>query len=294
MTFAAGCNGSLVGHDYQGDPLFSIQARLYSYQDLRFLDSDIRVSLFWSPSGKTDVPLEELIEQVSVSTSIRLPNVTTVHIYHPPLDHYLRREDPRYGVALILVYTDRDGNGRLTPSANPSELLGGGEDTVLLYAPYLLEATQSPTDQILFPGFYLAHLPQSCGFHVSEEQIDSLEDCEVSLGAACNGNASCGGSGKCLKEMNWTPFPGKYCVQPYSETGCRPSDGVKLIVYEGPRTGVNTYWFKGCRSDGECRQQEGYECDMLQHTCLPIERVWLILKKDFSMQRFCVDTEDDP
>jgi len=288
VVLTCGCNGSLVGDDYRGEPLFTIQAQIASTPDVRIRDANLRVSLFWSPSGKTDVQPEELIEQESTSVALQFPNITKIHIYHTPLDSYIRWEDPRYGVALILVYDDRDGNGRLTPSANPRELLGGAFATVVLYAPYPLEPAQSPTDKYLPPGFYVTHIPLPCGNTPEvEERIESTKGCGVPLGAVCENDAECGTLGECLHDVDYIFFPGGYCVQPYSETGCRPKDGVLHGFSDGD--GHKLYWYKGCRSDRECRLEGGYECSHLLDACLPELPVWMFISQSFYMKTFCKD-----
>ena len=77
-------------NEYRGEPLFTLEAQIQSFEDLRPGDNEIRLSLFWSPSGKTTVGVDQLIEQESLSVRVNFPNLSTIHIFHPP-----SRERPR-------------------------------------------------------------------------------------------------------------------------------------------------------------------------------------------------------
>ena len=52
-----GCDQSLVGDDYRGEPLFQFRGQVVSYMGGLEEEGDLRVSLFWSPEGETRRPV---------------------------------------------------------------------------------------------------------------------------------------------------------------------------------------------------------------------------------------------
>ena len=117
----AACGDPLVDADYRGQPLFAFKGQAFSFNDVRVTDAPIRVSLFWSPGGRTDAPPGGLVEQTPASGAVSFPAAFTVRIFQPPAAELLVGDPGAYGVAAVLVYQDNDGDGTLTPGADPPE-----------------------------------------------------------------------------------------------------------------------------------------------------------------------------
>ncbi|HOX43776.1 MAG TPA: hypothetical protein PK668_09260 [Myxococcota bacterium] len=239
----------LVDEGYRGEPLFAFRGRVVSYEGT-LPGGELKVSLFWSPSGQSQVPVEELREQASASVSVDFPSVFEIRVFYPPGAEDLVAADPPWGLALILVYQDRDGNGRFTPGASPSELVGGAEDRVLLYAPAPLPKEQSPTGAPLERGFSLAAVPLDCGGDY--QGVQGTEECGVPLGAACAADGDCGAQGVCLLELGAYALQRGMCAMRLTELGCQPLGGTGISLGE-------VVWIRPCASSLQC-PRTGYSC----------------------------------
>jgi hypothetical protein len=241
------CGDPLVSDGYRGEPLFRFRGRVESYESLGTETPILRVSLFWSPRGLTQVPARELREQPSTSVSVSFPATFEVRVFQPPEAEDLVEVapgEPRWGLALVLVYRDLDGDGRFTPDHVPSELMGGAADRALVYAPEALAGERSPTGQPLPRGFTLVSLPIDCSNNLPTQR--GTQDCGVRLGAACRVHEDCGpGGGKCLQRLGPYTIPGGLCALAYEPQGCRPLGGTALGVGE-------VAWLRPCASSLDC------------------------------------------
>ncbi len=242
----------LVGEGYRGEPLFSFRGRVESYEGT-LPGGELRVSLFWSPTGRSQVPVEALREQASASVSVSFPSTFEIRVFYPPATADLVPGEHPWGLALILVYQDRDGDGCFTPGASPSELVGGAADRVLLYAPAPLPAERSPTGAALERGFSLAAVPLDCdGDH---QGWHGTEDCGVALGTPCAADADCGpdgAGGACLTRLGGYEIQGGMCAMQLVEGGCQPRGGTGVSIGE-------VVWIRPCASAPQCPRM-GYSC----------------------------------
>ncbi|MBW1807786.1 MAG: hypothetical protein JRJ87_06285 [Deltaproteobacteria bacterium] len=246
---ACGCGNPLAGHEYLGEPLFSFKGQVTSYLGSQDSQHEFRVSLFWSPSGQTRVAAEDLVEQTSASVTIEFPSTFEINVFYPPQAAHLVDGQPAYGLALILVYEDRDENGRFTKDAQPSELVGGARDHVLLYAPRALTSEQSPTGLPVPKGFTIVPIPLNCNEEFKPTTGD--QDCGPELGASCKSDSECAG-GECLTSLGSFEVPGGYCSLEATEQGCSPAGGTVAQTGEA-------FWLKSCVSNQDCLRP-GYAC----------------------------------
>jgi hypothetical protein len=246
----AGCGNPLVGEDFLGDPLFQFQGQVMSYLGVPSEGHEFRVSLFWSPTGETRVPVESLVEQTSASVTIQFPSTFEINVFYPPEGRHLVDSDPPYGLALVLVYEDLDDNGRLTQGSVPSELVGGAVDQVLMYASRKLSKEQSPTGLPMPSGFSIVPIPLNC--EESFQPTVGDQACGPELGMGCASDADCSDSGTCMTELGSFDVPGGYCTLEDTEGGCEPAGGVVAQTGEA-------YWLKACITNQDCLRT-GYTC----------------------------------
>jgi len=185
-ALSAGCGDPLVGVDYSGTPLLSFEGQIRTIDDLPASSAPLRLSVFYSPQGRTDAPAAALVEDRTVSVAVGFPSTFRVNVFQPPPASWLV-EGSGFAIASILVYEDTDRAGHFVPGR--SRVLGGSLDRAVLYAPAPLPAKQSPTDAPLSAGMALVVLPQPCG--ATLDYTEGSEDCGVPLGAACKQDSDC-------------------------------------------------------------------------------------------------------
>jgi len=261
---AAVVAGTLIACDpvvdgrYRGEPMFSFEGELVQYEGLAAQEHEFRTTLLWLRELKADpvtqLPrLDDAVEQASVSVELRFPSTFRVDLFAPPVDEMLLPSG--IGVALVVVYEDRDANGRLTPDASPSELVGGAPYEALVYAVDEVAARAAPFDEPIAAGFQLVRVPLFCGV--------ALAPCTTTLGAPCEDDGACGPEGICLLELDGVTWPGGACGLPFDAVTCEvPADAGLYDDLSGA-----LYAIEGCEGDGECR--EGYRCDATAGGCLP-------------------------
>ncbi len=277
----------LVGPDYSGEPLLSFygQIRNIAWGEEPLSGAPLRLSLFWSPTGKTDAPLSELIEDRSVTVGVSFPSTFEIHVFQPPETNWLHTSTKAtYGVAAILVYEDPTQVGRYVHGQ--SRLVGGASNWTILYAPQRLSADQSPTNSRISGGMHLVKAPQPCDDEVYDFDLGSDTICGVTLGVACNDQAPCAPGGVCLTELSGTILPGGYCGVRYDLTAkCQPEIG----SLEWSAEHNDLFWVKPCNDTTDCRHTEGYVCDNILMACTVHPPVYLDLEKDFVAPQFCVE-----
>ena len=243
MTFAAmalvACSSPLVDSTYRGEPLFTFTGQVLQVAGFAPTGAPVRVSLFWSPSGNTTLGAADLIEQRAVSVDIAFPATFAIRVFEPPEARHLT--DNGIGVGLVLVYEDGNNNERL----DAGELLGGASDRSVIFTRRAIADVASPTQRALSPGFQLVRMAASCG----------AASCSYPLGAACSGDADCGG-GTCLAD---DLLPGGYCVLLADAAPCVPSESALILDFASDGSSV---FLAGCQRDGDCRVAEGYVCDL--------------------------------
>lgn len=241
-----GCSGGLVDASYRGEPLFSVRGQVLQVQDIALTEHPVRVALFWSPTGQTDLDPTQLSEQPAVAVGISFPAAFTLNVFEPPAEAQMRPDGTAIGV--VLVYQDRNGDGQL----NAGELIGGASDRAIVYTREGVPAAASPTRDALQPGFQLVRVPSSCGEATS---------CVLPLGAGCASDADCQG-GRCFDD---DLFPGGYCALPASEAVCIPP-GAAALYWAALEDVV---FAKPCATDADCRVAEGYACNADLGACFP-------------------------
>lgn len=248
----------VVDGRYRGEPLFSFEGELVQYEGLAAQEHEFRTTLLWlrelGTDPRTQLPrLDDAIEQNSVSVELRFPSTFRVDLFAPPAGEMLQPNG--LGVALVVVYEDRDGNGRLTADASPSELVGGAPYEALVYARDEAAARAAPFDVPIAQGFQLVRVPLFCGAELSP--------CTTPLGAPCVADGDCGAEGVCLSELDGVTWPGGACALRYDTVTCEVPDDAGF--YDDALGEL--YAIEGCASEDECR--DGYVCDELAGGCLP-------------------------
>lgn len=282
FTAGSGCGDGLVNGEYRGEPLFRFQGVIFSIMDQLPEESSIRVAIAWIPRAKGLSFDDGVIEQNSVSMTIRFPSLLEVNIFHPPQPEAFG-DKKEYAWGYIIVYEDWNDNQRF----EPEELLGGSPWRGILYAPQDVPQDRSPTGGILPKGFSLLHLPFECG----QERWKSEQECGVPLGAPCSANSDCNASsgGLCVDYVQSIDFPGGYCTMEAREGGCIPKDGYPVqfpdIDYE--------YWMKRCTRNSDCREAEGYTCSITEGSCFPELPVLIEIYEELQFSPFCYSDVDD-
>jgi len=274
----------LVAGEYRGEPLFSFKGFIFSFMEELPDEDSIRVAIAWIPN-KEDPNLEEgVIDQNSISMTIRFPSSLDINIFHPPAQAAYG-EQADYAWGYVVVYEDHNNNRRF----EPGELLGGSPTRGILYAPLEVAAEDSPTGGILPKGFSLLYLPFSCG----EERWSAEEDCGVPIGGACSSSADCNAAsgGICIDYVHNTEFPGGYCTMAAIPGECEPRGGYPVgfpgMEYE------YEYWFKTCDHNSDCRESEGYTCSVTEGLCLPQFPVLIEINDELRFEPFCYDFSED-
>ena len=278
-----GCGDALVAGDYRGEPLFEFKGFIINHLGKLPDDGDsIRVAIAWIPN-KEDPTLEEgVIDQNSISMTIRFPASLDINIFHPPSpDAYGDQADYAWGY--VIVYEDHNNNRRF----EPDELLGGSPNRGILYAPLEVAAENSPTGGILPKGFSLLYLPFSCG----EERWSAEQECGVPIGGACSSSTDCNvaSGGICLTSVHDIEFPGGYCTMRASSGVCEPKGGYPVWFPEME----DGYWFKTCDHTSDCRESEGYTCSITEGLCLPHFPVLIEINDELYFESFCYDYEEE-
>ncbi|MCC6622220.1 MAG: hypothetical protein IT385_13230 [Deltaproteobacteria bacterium] len=259
-ALALSCDAT-VDARYRGDPVFSFEGQLVQFEGLPEQSHAFVTTLMWLTDLEADPAtqgprLASAIEQAAASVELRFPSTFRVDLFAAPEDRMLV-PGTGYGVALVVVYEDRDGNGRLTLGASPSELVGGARYEALVYARDEAAARAAPFDEPIAGGFQLVRIPLFCGGEVE------VPACTTPLGAACADDVDCGAEGVCLTELDGVSWPGGACALREDTVTCLPPEDAGAYI-----TLDDELWLiQGCDGDGDCRQ--GYGCDELSLGCVP-------------------------
>jgi hypothetical protein len=232
-----------MDQDYRGEALYHFQGQVQAFSG-SFSEHEFRVSLFWSPSGQTKIPANELVEQASASVAVHFPSSFEINVFYPPDQEVWINDGPMYAMALILVYEDLDDNREYTLGGAQDELRGGAADWVLFYAPEAIDSTLSPTGLDLAKGFSLVQIPINC--RGTTYQIGT-QDCGIPLGNACQTDLQCGPNGICLKRVDQTEFFNGYCAGIVDPNGCDP---IGAVVVSRPVQ----LWLEQCELGTDCKQ----------------------------------------
>ena len=290
------CGDPLATGEYLGEPLFSFEGIIVSILDDLPEENSVRVALGWARGGTEPTDVNELVEQDSVSVQVRFPSAFEVNIFYPPLEDFLEDTSQAYGLAYLLVYEDRDGDEHF----DADEIIGGAPAQVVVYAARDLEPEESPTKRSLPEGFHLLPVPAPC---IPFEDEPFAESCSIPVGAACESDADCAG-GTCLGELAGTEFPGGYCSLREDRLNCVPQDSITWPLYDelgDPDDMIENgdgddlehwWWFKRCNSSEDCRQEEGYTCNLGWGACTPKVPAWLVIGDELSMPEVCWEQDD--
>lgn len=187
-----GCGG-LVGGDYRGEVLLSIEGAVLMDADIDF-QSDVGVALLWNNDGEAAIGAQSVVVQTS------FPARYTIEIHSEPrqssLLNVLGVQDFRAAIGQIVLYQDLDGNGAWAgPGREP--VVGGAYDSAVVWipepnspesgpSPVDLEPAPAPLDPYVPDiehwtprgGFQLVEvpIPPACGLPLSEiffERVDN-------------------------------------------------------------------------------------------------------------------------
>lgn len=158
LVFVSACGDPLAGTDYRGEPLFKLEGQISTVETLpdELRDAEFAVSMFWSPNDPVETTT--LIEQPSVTTTVRFPSTFTLRVFEPPADEHFASTDAATAFGLVLVYVDADNDRRYSAAAG-DQLLGGSMNRGLLYARDDVDAASSPSGNALTAGFNVVELP---------------------------------------------------------------------------------------------------------------------------------------
>ena len=158
LCLLGGCDDPLAAADYRGAPIFKVDGQVLARAPLprRLADADFRVSIFWAPSDERADP--KPVEQPSITANLRFPSFFELRVFEPPTDAHLGSPEDAWGIGLVLIYADIDGDGDYRRRAG-DEFVGGNVARGLIYARTELDAADSPNGEALPAGFSLVDLP---------------------------------------------------------------------------------------------------------------------------------------
>lgn len=285
---APGCGEPLADKNYRGEPLAHFQGIIgdMGVGEARYR-TELRTAVFWSPDPLSHTSYFDLIEQPSTGQAASVPSQYTLNFFEPPGPEHLATgaRGARYGVGLVLLYADTNGNLRHDPS---EPFIGESLLRIFLYAPLPLAAEDTPLGRPLAAGFRLVFQPLLCGQAWPNPASDG--NCGVPLGAPCARSSDCTSNGLCLTGL-LTSWPGQSCVvtEP-PPMGCRPAAAAYLPL--GASTGATIgHYVKACQTDADCGRT-GYVCDEGAGGCLPALDVQIrILRFSAGAIPFCAPSD---
>ncbi len=262
------CGDALVDDTYLGTPRFSVHGMLVSSSDeVNEENPRVELALFWSPrgTGQGDTWLQH------PGSPQRAEHFQPFHlsVFDEPEARSLvtTPSGARYGIALVAVYRDANGNGR-KDEAEP--FLGSAHQSALLRSLTDLSAEDSPTGAPLAAGWYRVSLPLACPALRGPPPPGPVAEgnCGVPLGMECRVDGDCGG-GLCLKQAAG-PWPGGACVIPEPPpNGCRQRGSVLMRIEGTPERIPPEFWIQSCRESADCARA-GYQCDPQLRGCRPL------------------------
>lgn len=293
-----GCGDGLLDAGYRGEPLFHFEGRVATDGSPLTATGPLRAGVFWLPYDPTTLdaafaertPIERLerlpglapgaalVEQDAIRVAVTFPGVFAINLFAPPPAGL---GPVRY--AVVLLYADADGNGRM----GPGERVGGATSTLLMHAARALpaDAAQNPLGEPIAPGYAALHLPLRCGAPPPDDAIDPVYG--VRIGARCapaNAAADCGPGGACLLADLDGPLPGGYCVLPHEAIAPGEVAPPSMVLIETEHDGEELRaWYRACEASADCR--DGYTCQ--EHVCLPADAPTLRLDPTAEIEAAC-------
>jgi len=252
---------AIVDGGFRGRPIYSFEGQIVQFEAVGDAGLELRTTLLWltelEPDPATRGPrLASAVEQRSAAVEVRFPAQFRVELFAPP-DARMLLPGTGIGVALVVVYEDRDGDDRLTLGASPPELVGGAPYEVLVYARDAASAAAAPLGESIAPGFQLVRTPLLCA------GADALALCTTPLGAPCASAADCGAQGACLTQTDGVVWPGGACAISADGPSCALSADPGLLA-----SADGALWLiAGCEDEASCR--DGYRCDVARGGCVP-------------------------
>lgn len=270
-----GCGDGLTDADFRGTAIWRLTGGLEQSSYSAQTYSQVRIALFWNPSGETAIPAEQLVEQLSASQAVPVGTPYILNMFEPPgAEHIARLPDGRsrgFGIGRVLGYVDQDENGRYSAG---DKFVSLWSDVVLFFAATDLPSWASPTSGALRAGFHQLLLPQRCD-HTLPTPTDP-GSCGITIGKKCGTDADCGSGGSCLRETN-IPWPTGYCtISDLPGISCRPAAaayyGIPQDIPNPPA--AHGYYLKSCQTDQDCttvtqRDAGIYRCDPGLFACVP-------------------------
>lgn len=267
--WAAGCGDPLVDDEYRGTVLFSLQGNVMGASDNLTASAQVRIAVFWSPSGPAAMGTTDLVEQAGAAQQDTVPFSFTLNLFdsapkdliYTPADH----SRGSYAIAQLLGYPDLNNNQRR--DAN-EPVVAASASRAVLYAPTPLTAAQSPTGVAIAAGYHLIFSSIPCGPPpIPMPPAPPGMTCTVPFGARCSSDAQCA-PGICLKDF-LSPWPQGGCVATDPPPpGCGPPVATRVSP-PGQPMGGSTYWLKSCVTDADCGRDYPYQCDVAFGACMP-------------------------
>ncbi|MCB9546950.1 MAG: hypothetical protein H6706_14010 [Myxococcales bacterium] len=258
LVALAGCGEPLVPPAWRGEPVY-IHPRFQIAGRADVPPTHPRWAVFWVRGGLAG-SLADVDEQVGTSQPAEVSE-GPLHLFAAP-DPALLTEAPgggRYGLARLLIYDDVDADGRRAPDTERVIALG---HEALLYAPEPLDAAASPTGRALPAGYHRVALPLPCAPVPAGDAT-----CDVPLGAPCDSRFRCGAGACWMQEAGG--WPGGICVAD-AALACPPAGGARFEYDDiDPANPPLRAWLPACQTDADCRQAEGYACDLGVGGCRP-------------------------
>jgi hypothetical protein len=289
LAAVAACGDPLADDRYRGEPLAHLQGDVAPRPEQDdFIN--LRLALFWMADGPYAGDVERFVEDAAASTDLPAPGPFVLNVFDPPDSARLVRE-AGYGVARLLVYRDRNHDGRRDPG---EPFLGSVGPEALLFAGRALPAESSPSRRALPAGFHQVMLPLLC----NERPPAAMDpgDCGVPLGAACETDGDCG-HGVCVKRLP-APVVNGACVLPAgAASGCRPAQAAYLPTRW--LRGFEGVYLKACHQDGECLRasdlgKDLYRCDVALGGCVPRLGLHVDVRPDYPLAPVCGDAPAPP
>jgi hypothetical protein len=276
-----GCGDPIASGSYRGTPVLTISGQI-GWSDTTPADpSDVRLAMFYTPSGLRVLDADEWVEHLASSTSVQaLPFPLLLNVFENPTSELLIGPERTYGLARLVLYRDTN-HDKKRQSGEP--ILGLTPTPLWIYAATPIPAGKGPTAGALPVGFSALTTGQQCD--APPPAFGSPGTCGVPLGSSCMSDPQCNG-GVCLRETKFS-WPSGYCAIPEATTTtCRPGSESAAYLGEpqmmGAPNNLRGFFIKKCQKDADCvrptsgpSDKMGYICDPGLSGCVPAVQIIL-------------------
>lgn len=265
------CGDPTVDGAFRGEPLGTLVGEVQDrFPRVPLRPPGLRAAVFWDLDGVAGDGRRLLEDRTAGLALPVVPDGFVLNLFDPPPGEAVI--DGAYALGRFVVYSDADGDGRLSAD---EPVVGGEGVSALLYAAAALPREVSPTGNPLAAGFHRVRLPLLCAPAPAERDPG---DCGVDLTVACRpADQTCPGRAQCVNAVNEPPWPYSTCVLTREAAeGCRPAGGALVPTSSGRAL----FWAQACSDAAECAHPTDLTCDPGVRACVGLGRLTLIIENE--------------